>query len=497
MIGKRNVPVVDSGAVQLHWEKGECSDLTSPKVAIVSSWSDTAVMSRSLSAYLAALDSEGYQPFVVSTCEVKGALEWPFGLPNNAVVARRRNIGYDFGSWASALSVCSELARKPYVLLTNDSLVGPFGPLADMFERAENASEPVVFMTESLSPKRHGQSFFILFKDRALSTPALTDFFNSVAPQRTKQRVIDKYEIPLAQTCEANDLPWQAIYSAEELGAGHINPTLSAWRQLIAKGAPFLKRQILLAPEFDTTAVRMRHYAARSLREDLRDWLPPTLVDQLPGSTTAGPIGGSEIDLPPAARYQGVLLRSDSEPADAALAPGWTDSRLITDVEAALCEQQRQANNPVSVLVFTAAAAAQLPDDLAEELQQDSALFVLSDELPRGALPGWATGWVQCVPSEGVWVAPPWTSGSHSPDSSAAVSYRRLSVGATANCLNQSAVWPSVYFPAHDEHFPLGLELVDYTQESFDQAVSRAARLTHELHPQRPFVFALRGLGCC
>ncbi len=74
-------------------------------------------------------------------------------VPDGVAVVRRANTAYDFGSWAYALRTWPQLAHKDLVVLTNDSLVGPLGPLEELLRRLER-STPRVCGATSAGPRR-------------------------------------------------------------------------------------------------------------------------------------------------------------------------------------------------------------------------------------------------------------------------------------------------------------------------------------------------------
>lgn len=74
-------------------------------------------------------------------------------VPDGVAVVRRANTAYDFGSWAYALRTWPQLAHKDLVVLTNDSLVGPLGPLEELLRRPEQ-STPRVCGATSAGPRR-------------------------------------------------------------------------------------------------------------------------------------------------------------------------------------------------------------------------------------------------------------------------------------------------------------------------------------------------------
>ncbi len=71
---------------------------------------------------MATLVDAGYLVVVVSTAEVPEPLDWSSDRPERLTVLRRPNLGYDFGSWATAIDRYPQVVEADRVLLLNDSL---------------------------------------------------------------------------------------------------------------------------------------------------------------------------------------------------------------------------------------------------------------------------------------------------------------------------------------------------------------------------------------
>ena len=78
--------------------------------------------------WLANWRSLAYRVVLVSAAESQQDLRWRIGFQPPTLIYRRPNIGYDFGSWAAGLDALPAIARAPYVLFVNDSMLGPFSP---------------------------------------------------------------------------------------------------------------------------------------------------------------------------------------------------------------------------------------------------------------------------------------------------------------------------------------------------------------------------------
>ncbi len=271
---RRGEVIVGSPAASLQLESGSPETLVGPEpVALVSSWSPMPEMSLSLSTYLAELVRMGYRPVVISTAEFSEPLRWPHGIPKEAVVYRRANRGYDFGSWAAGLELPG-VASKDRVLLTNDSMVGPFAPLDAVQQAAEASTADIFALVESNQMNKHPQSFFLEFRGGVLAQRPWRRFFRRVRHQEQKMSVVEAYEVNLGQVAEQNGYSWEAMVPAHLQGSLLDNPTLMSWRVILDSGIPFLKRGLLTSPLHWHTAEEMTRAVHGLYGVDVAEWLP-------------------------------------------------------------------------------------------------------------------------------------------------------------------------------------------------------------------------------
>jgi hypothetical protein len=184
-------------------------------------------------------------------------------LPRGVAVVRRPNVGYDFGSWGAALTAYPEIAAKSLVVLTNDSLAGPYGPLDDVLARIENSPADVWAATDNHVPQTHLQSYLLAFRGGVLAREPLRGFFAGVRAQETKKAVILAYEFGLTDVAQAHGLVTDVGWSKEALGIPVSNDSaLGAWDRMLGRGFPFVKRVLLedrrFADQRDTIAVVIR-----------------------------------------------------------------------------------------------------------------------------------------------------------------------------------------------------------------------------------------------
>ena len=195
-------------------------------------------------------------------------------LPEGVAVLRRPNLAYDFGSWAHAITGLPALMDRRRVVLTNDSLIGPLGPLDELLSRMRSSDADVWAATLNAVPQEHLQSFFLSFTGSALASEPLQDFFSAVAPTNSKQDVIRTYELGLTNVIDQSGLTRDVGWTAVELGRpDSVHLPSTAWRELVAAGFPFVKRSLTSPP-----------FSARYPD------LPRFVADRLSGAESGNPV---------------------------------------------------------------------------------------------------------------------------------------------------------------------------------------------------------------
>ena len=180
-------------------------------------------------------------------------------------------MGYDFGSWGAALTAYPAIAEKETVILTNDSLAGPYGPLDDLLGRMEASRADVWAATGNHFPQDHLQSYLLRFRGGVLAREPLRGFFASVRAQETKRAVIQTYEFGLSNLVQQHGLTTDTGWSKEALGIDRTTDSvLGGWPRMLATGFPFVKRTLLEQRRFadvrDAVAVVVRQQYGAELR---------------------------------------------------------------------------------------------------------------------------------------------------------------------------------------------------------------------------------------
>lgn len=159
----------------------------------------------------------------------------------------RENLGFDFGAWAHAFSLCESRDRWTRLYLVNDSIVGPLSDAAfsRMIERVRSSSADIVGLTESFSPRRHLQSYFLVFNKRALHSDVVRKFFRRVLNWPSKSQVIEVYEVRITAMFEAAGLRCEALFPSLSQDVFGSDDTSQNWKTLVTAGFPYLKTRVI------------------------------------------------------------------------------------------------------------------------------------------------------------------------------------------------------------------------------------------------------------
>ena len=221
--------------------------------------------------YASALTRMGFDLIFISTSPFLVKTDLERMRRRCRVVIHRDNRGLDFASWKAAMDVVTDVWEYDRVLLTNDSIIGPFRDLAPAFERMEKADALMCGLNESFELAYHLQSFFLYLKKPLFAKPAFKEFWKRVVPLNDRLKLVSEYEVGFSQTMRNSGEGLFAAYPfpeilqrAKELGnrfqyhalIGEIalNSTLHMWDILLRDFEyPFIKRDIFLKKRINPT----------------------------------------------------------------------------------------------------------------------------------------------------------------------------------------------------------------------------------------------------
>lgn len=195
--------------------------------------------------YFRALKSAGLSVITIIVTEgFAGAI--PEELLNGDGLIVRRNHGWDFAAWATALAAIPGVWQANSIIFTNDSVFGPVNPekFVSLINRFKSSDADVFGLTDSHQVSRHIMSYFIGLKNKALRSSGIQEYWNNIKSYADKNKVIYNYEIGNGSVYFGKDLTVDIAFPTPK-GATDINPTLHSWRQLIKAGFPFVKVQAL------------------------------------------------------------------------------------------------------------------------------------------------------------------------------------------------------------------------------------------------------------
>jgi len=242
------------------------------RIAVIASYGPTAEVSTSLEQMVMRLEECGYTAVISRASNDTAPLQFSADYTGSAIIIRKPNIGYDFGSWAVALNLFPKIRRTRYVLLVNDSLVGPFGSLAPLVADFEASHADVWAATNTTQFFPHIQSFFMGFHRNVLNDGPMKFFWNNLQVETDKTRIIHQYELGLSRFLFGEAYAVTACYQAELVVETGLNPSVWGWKRLLELGFPFVKRELVVNPALVPDAEQLPEIVSARYGADPRSW---------------------------------------------------------------------------------------------------------------------------------------------------------------------------------------------------------------------------------
>ena len=254
-------------------ESGRLPLAPGDRTALIASFGTTPVIDRSLATLVRELRSSGYPVILIRASGNPAPLEWPPGFGQADVVIRKPNVGYDFGSLSLGMALAPETLSREYVLLLNDSLLGPFASLQPLIHDFELTTSDVWGACSTMQVIPHLQSFFLGFRGGVLADPSLRSFWNGVKHESDKNKIIAEYEVGLSRLLYSESFSTSAAFESERIVYAADNPTIAGWKKLVDMGMPFVKRVLYLNPELVIDGQLIRGHLIDTFGEDPEEWL--------------------------------------------------------------------------------------------------------------------------------------------------------------------------------------------------------------------------------
>ena len=273
-------------AAEVLWETGNAAllDVVSPQspelfeaapglappstsLALYLHWSPDGRISRMVRRQVRLWREAGFGCVFITNAHPP-ADDWAAIAEDAALRIRRANVGRDFGAWRDAAAIAVQRFGTPReLLLTNDSVLGPFLPLQPLVDAWRAGGDGFLGFTESLGGGVHLQSYALLGRGQKAVAEMLSHLTN-LKDTRSKWLLVQRGEIGLSQRMLKAGVPCWALFGQERLAAladaparariapryanpesfarVPFNPCHYLWRELVeGMGYPYLKTELI------------------------------------------------------------------------------------------------------------------------------------------------------------------------------------------------------------------------------------------------------------
>ena len=216
------------------------------KVAVFAHYSDRVEISPSDAYFISQLRDSGFAVIISTTCTdnpIEHQQLWNQWHHKIDGLITRENIGFDFGSWAAALSSLElDHGNIEQIILVNNSVYGPLFPLepiiSDLSQRGDFFG-----LTASREFCPHIQSYFLGFNKVVIDHSDFGKYWHGSFLGQSKWSTIFRRE-----------LAWEVFFTKRGFRSAVLiedsrqfprNPLTFLWKDMISQGFPFMKKSLL------------------------------------------------------------------------------------------------------------------------------------------------------------------------------------------------------------------------------------------------------------
>jgi hypothetical protein len=215
-----------------------------PSLAVVAGHDDRRIIGAATRHLCSALREAGF--FVIlsydhDVTDNEAAHPWD-------VVVSADHAGYDFFSWRLALEAIPEQADIGEIVVMNDSVIGPISDFTGTMAAWRALPFAVTGLLESTDPRPHIQSWAVRFSGAASTLTTVLGFYGKARAQTRKGDLIDFLEVPLAEHFRSQGHSVGSLFSHVNVSSPDRNPAIFGYRELLAAGCPFVKREAFSLP---------------------------------------------------------------------------------------------------------------------------------------------------------------------------------------------------------------------------------------------------------
>lgn len=246
-------------------EGGEFIEKRSSRLCVFASFSVDGHVEPHVVLYLRSLHELGFDIVFVQCSDQPADRDCYSQLkPLCRKIINRRNVGYDFFSWKEGMQSIPEVLEYENLLLTNDSIIGPFTPLKPIIDKMDEDPTSLWALTDCQETGTyHVQSYFIYCHRQVFSKRFFGRFWRDLKILHQKWQIVLRHEVGFSKAATAAGVPLKAFFSYSdikkrciargkkfqfwrEIGKEPLNPTLFAWDILLEEMKfPFIKSELL------------------------------------------------------------------------------------------------------------------------------------------------------------------------------------------------------------------------------------------------------------
>ena len=160
------------------------------------------------------------------------------------LVETRKNLGRDLAAYRDVFRKYRELNLTYDFLFMNSSCFWSAEKLTDYIVKCQTLGK-ICFMTESNQGALHYQTFYIYFPKKLVSEIYRLNPFEIIRNWHFKRSIVKYGEYGLAKILRENNLPTFSFFNLKSAFDSKSNPSLIFSKELVAKGAPFVKKNAI------------------------------------------------------------------------------------------------------------------------------------------------------------------------------------------------------------------------------------------------------------
>lgn len=224
-------------------------DLNEKDICLFAAYSSQKKLTNSVVQYIEQLEVNNIQVVICLALD-DPIQEFDFSnISSSAGIIIRKNGGYDFCAWSSAIRLLPDIWGARRVFMANDSVFVLPNIFPDFIERMRSQQADFVALTDSHQISYHSQSYFWMIQGAALSNRDLQEYISFVPLMGDKGDIIKTYEVTLLSKIKDEfGLSVSILFSLESLFPSatlreicNMNVSHTYWDHLVYRGFPFVK----------------------------------------------------------------------------------------------------------------------------------------------------------------------------------------------------------------------------------------------------------------